>query len=273
MRSSAFAVTALFASLSTACLSTVTVTPDDEGCPGSLPSYGADCGEVGLACSYGAAGECGDGSSTATCTEQGWQTAAPRCSEPPPFECPIAVPERGSSCDEIGQRCEYEEVYGSCGEEWQVAECTGEGWQVSYESTWCSIGCPEELPIDGSDCTDWGEVQGCFYSETWACGDVQLTAACTEGQWKVEAPAACGSCDALGNAASCSANPACQWLVPGCGEEPLAMAGCFPIAACSNETCPEDTSCQLVTVDPCWDSFCNACGMEVEVCQPDMGGA
>lgn len=201
------------------------------------------------------------------CVDGEWIDLGGACPEP---TCPSDQPTYGSSCEVLGQLCEYYSDddcgYGS------TAECTEEGWIV-YELL-CSPPpeCPEEAPIAGTSCAGWDYAYDCYYTTVSDCGDVTLWAYCDfEQGWSVVPDSFCEPCG-YHDASGCEADPACRWAVPGCGDLPLPEAGCFPEAGCTETGCPLDESCTTVTIDPCWASECDACGAPFDVCLPSMDG-
>ncbi len=190
--------------------------------------------------------------------------------------CPNARPADGDSCTWEGQICSYlETTYGNCYEDeyYEVnLICTTAGWTTT--TTYCSpIECPDSLPVQGADCSDWYDAYACSYAYEDECGPADAHASCdySTSTWIVEATSACTVCDQHASADTCAANPACRWLVPGCGEPALPVEGCFPADDCAADGCDEGETCTTSWHDPCWNASCDACGAEVQVCLPDAG--
>ena len=56
-------------------------------------------------------------------------------------------------------------------------------------------------------------------------------------------------------------------FVKGCGDGPLFATACY--AQCKDGACADpDTTCTKVTIDPCHNSMCDACGRPDELCLP-----
>jgi hypothetical protein len=76
-------------------------------------------------------------------------------------------------------------------------------------------------------------------------------------------------CSALGDLGACEADAGCDWLAPACAEDSIPVAGCHDALPCIDDTaCPEGTTCQSVSVDPCIDQPCNACAAPRNACLP-----
>lgn len=133
-----------------------------------------------------------------------------------------------------------------------------------------SVACPELLPTDGDPC-DPG-VGGCVYPDE--CGN-NIEAICDgDSTWTVTYPGTCNPpapCSAYTTGEICAQDPACVWLVPGCGDPSsipaLPEAGCFDAAPCVDDTSCITGACQQVMVTPsCAAMGCDACGEAVAVC-------
>jgi hypothetical protein len=202
-----------------------------------------------------------------SCIDGTWVDTAGACPDP----CPASQPSEGDPCDALGHTCTYEESWFECDEEELFTvkiTCTSQGWTTMANHCSPRPDCPDELPIHGGDCTGWYEAYDCSYPVETQCGAKNAYVFCNGSSWDVSLDASCPSCTELDSAAACSADPACRWLVPGCGEPPLAIEGCYPAEACT-DTCPDEgDECTTVLHDPCWLSPCDACGAETNVCQP-----
>jgi hypothetical protein len=88
------------------------------------------------------------------------------------------------------------------------------------------------------------------------------------------------NCAALADSMSCSANPQCTWLQPGCGEPALAAAGCYARASLgcgSDADCGLGHQCLKRVINPCGLAAgsaptpglvaCTACGFVQMICQ------
>lgn len=187
--------------------------------------------------------------------------------------CPEAKPAEGSNCAEDGQTCSYPGEVFDCGpsEPGEVElRCVGGAWTTMAKRCQPPLECPDELPVAGTDCSGWDMAYHCAYSAESGCGPTHAVAACDGSVWSVEATQSCEDCSDLGDPASCSASPACRWLVPGCGEAPLGEAGCYPKEDCTETSCGEGEACSKVTHDPCWNSSCEACGADAMICEPAL---
>lgn len=233
-----------------ACNATVTVDPEEEECGPRPPSGGGWCPPAW------------------SCIDGEWMDTAGACPEP---ACPTSEPGTGDACDHIGQSCSYTVEY-ECGPiTEQVYECTASGWQTIYPACQPEPTCPLEMPVEGSDCSGWDHPYFCQYNH--ACIDVltTVTMSCdytTEPpSWQIDGePPLCAACESLGDAASCSATSGCQWLVPGCGENPVAE-GCYPAGDCQVDGCSSpDQSCVVFDANPCWNELCDACNAPVGLC-------
>lgn len=232
-----------------ACTTTVTVDPDEEEC-GPKPGGGGWCPP---------AWQCVDGE---------WVDTAGMCPEP---ACPASVPANGDSCPIVGQDCSYT-VEEMCGPVSTVsAVCTATGWKLAYSACQPEPTCPLQMPVVGSDCSGWDYPYFCQYNH--ACIDVITTVAMScdytvdPPSWQLDSePPLCAACESMGDAASCSATSGCQWLVPGCGENPIAE-GCYPAGDCQVDGCdiPEQ-SCVVFDKNPCWNELCDACNAPIGVC-------
>jgi hypothetical protein len=65
----------------------------------------------------------------------------------------------------------------------------------------------------------------------------------------------------------------CTWLVPGCGDPPLAAQGCYARAdvGCQSDSgCTNGRVCQKRVVNPCLPGpgggACAACGLTTTIC-------
>lgn len=67
----------------------------------------------------------------------------------------------------------------------------------------------------------------------------------------------------------CDQTPGCRWLAANaCGEPALPESGCYPSDDClSTGVCSDGLKCTVWWVNPCWNEPCDACGMEVGICQ------
>jgi hypothetical protein len=72
--------------------------------------------------------------------------------------------------------------------------------------------------------------------------------------------------------AGCAATSACVLLHPGCTRRAptFTTAACFPARSrCgSDDDCPAGRRCQQVSIDPCFERSCEACGQATALCLP-----
>lgn len=193
--------------------------------------------------------------------------------------CPNDRPVDGAACPSPGLRCDYEEYY-DCGEggETVTTQCTEDGWVTFWPRCSPAPECPESPPEAGTDCSDWPDAWYCDYATN--CGpDSYLSMHCELGvtppTWVVDGAPNCGGCESVGDADSCAVTSGCQWLEPGCAEDPaqLITAGCYPIDDCLvTDDCGEDETCAPLIYNPCFDSKCGACGAEYNTCVPATPG-
>lgn len=61
--------------------------------------------------------------------------------------------------------------------------------------------------------------------------------------------------------------PACEDFSPGCGDDPLAAAGCY-VRCPTDSDCGAGFTCRVVSINPCANSLCDACGQQVALCLP-----
>lgn len=240
----------LLVGLLPACTSTVTVDRDDEE---------EECGPK-----PGSSGWCPP---AWVCIDGQWQDTAGACPEP---TCPTTAPGSGDACELVGQQCSYTVEYGCDTTGEQVFECTSSGWETAYTACQPEPTCPLEMPVIGSDCSGWDYPYFCQYQV--ACFDDVTTVAMscdyqtTPPAWQLDSPPqACGDCTTMGDAASCVATSGCQWLEPGCGENPVPQ-GCYPEGDCLVQGCAPDQVCVGFDQNPCWNSLCDACNAPIGLC-------
>lgn len=241
-----------------ACGSTVSGSDDGDDGPG-------DCGE---APPLGMIKDCPQ---TWVCIDGEWMDTAGACPDP----CPPSQPADGETCPYPGTSCDYDDEFDCGGGGTVTSTCTEEGWVSMTLFCQPEPECPDELPLNGAGCDGWDFAYYCAYDVETSCGIVQASASCDFVEagptWSVQLLDGCPSCDAHFTAETCDANPACQWLEPGCGDPALAIAGCFPAEPCTADSCDEGETCIGVVIDPCWKTLCNACGEERDVCEPVEG--
>ncbi len=205
------------------------------------------------------------------------------CEDGCPEQCPEAELADGRPCDQVGMKCTYFDK--GCLEEYD-AECTADGWFADYPQ--ClpeGLDCPESEPAAGTPCelplsTLPGEL--CEYRTDTPCGeqhtgyDCRLSELSQQYEWTPVSVPTCevgaDECQTYASSAQCEADTACAWRVPGCGDgqgAPEIEMGCYASSDCTVSGCGDWGTCTLVTVDPCWNSLCNACGAEENVCIPN----
>lgn len=61
-----------------------------------------------------------------------------------------------------------------------------------------------------------------------------------------------------------------EYFVPGCGDTstPSFAAGCYETCTSEGSTCATGGTCTAVTIDPCYNSLCQACGAPALICLP-----
>jgi hypothetical protein len=257
-----FVVTVGLAVAASACNVTV-VEPDD--CPSARPTAGDSC-EGDLTCDYSDA--C---SVEMVCGEDGvWVDNSPPCNPPPP-EVPCA--ERLDQPCVGAETCEGEDF--GCGPE--PYECVDGAWTNQGLSCNPPPPCPVEAPAEGTPCeVGFGPPVGCVYAMDTACGPAMVAAECVQASpeeplvWEWIVPTCTPTepaCASYANSTLCQADATCRWLTPGCGDTPSDFpAGCYAADDCDPASCTAGTSCTTVIYDPCFDSNCNACAADAQVC-------
>jgi hypothetical protein len=193
----------------------------------------------------------------------------PPIENPPPVEtpaCPDVKPSTNTPCTEP-LTCEYNE---GCVE---VYWCEEGQWHMTSGCNPPPVEppCPSEAPASGTPCS---EVASCDYTVDHGCGPQTDTATCDGAVWTVQwggpscNPPPPDYCVSYKTEAECGADAACRWLVPGCGMPALPEAGCFSVTDCAGDfDCPiSGGTCQEVSINPCHNQPCDACGMTVSVC-------
>jgi hypothetical protein len=247
--------TALF---TLACGSTIIDGDDDDG------SGGSGAGDCGAPPPPGAGGYCPP---SYECIDGQWQDTAGACPEP---LCPASEPYDDVACVMEGQDCQYPYEFGCDTEPSEITyRCMNGFW--SAITPYCSKEpvCPSALPIDGSDCSGWETAWDCYYDVTVECSqdqDVAYAYCNADWVWEVDMPASCEGCN-YADPATCEADAACRWLVPGCGENPLLGEGCHPVADCAPDSCGDGGTCSSYDANPCWNQPCDACSAPVSICE------
>jgi len=231
----------------------VTVNDGDDDCSLAMP-VGDECGRDFV---------CVDGSWV---LEEGQSFCTP---------CPEYQPSDGEACSAIGQTCQYEEEFG-CDTEisFVTSRCTEDGWFTAYPNCQPEPVCPDDMPIAGSDCSDWDFAYWCDYPTN--CGDGSSVSMHCEitveaSTWVIDSEPSCQlACADASGTAECAAIAGCQWLEPGCAEPPQTAisAGCYPIDDCTVNACTPDEVCSPYVYNPCFDQPCDACGGEYSLCTP-----
>lgn len=137
--------------------------------------------------------------------------------------------------------------------------------------------CPDLAPAQGEPCEEAGQV--CEYPDE--CSGT-YTATCIAGPsgaaWATSVngppcnPPPPEFCLNYTTSDQCEADSFCRWMVPGCGDAPLAAPGCYPAMGCDVDTdCLNGGTCQKVSVVPeCAQANCNpccdSCGETVGIC-------
>lgn len=234
------------------CKTTVSVDDPDTECQGERPDIPNDswCPP---------AYECIDGE---------WVDTAGACPEP---ACPATKPADGESCQLAGQVCSYEEEV-PCGPVEQVdSHCIDGGWVTVYNYCQPEPECPDDLPVAGTDCSGWDYAYSCQYFLQTSCGEEVVFLSCAAGEagmvWNLDSGSTCAVCNDHATEAECGATSECQWLTPGCGDQPTQM-GCYPKVGCDLAGCDDDSACVETTYDPCYGQACDACGASYFACLP-----
>lgn len=202
---------------------------------------------------------------------------APGCigatiTNPPPSDtpCPSSMPAAGDACP-APQECDY--GLDDCGIP-VTASCVNNVWQTSGPVA-CNPPppdpeCPVDLPALGGPCNwNWQSGFGCSYMVDIGCGPQIVSTMCNGTTTTVEyTTPTCGQCSTLTTESTCATDAACRWLTPGCGMPALSMAGCFPVADCTDDTncTTAGQTCQEISYNPCYNKACDACGAQAKVC-------
>lgn len=186
--------------------------------------------------------------------------------------CPKDPPTLDAQCPRTGLSCDYE-TDTSCPDNFT---CKGSQWVSNTPP--CNPPpppdeCPDSPPKPGSACVSGsGKNLECGYPISFTCTE---SFACAADTWQrtsttCDLPAK-PACDVAIDQTSCTKDPGCRWLVPGCASPPqvaLAKAGCFASTECASDAeCVAGRTCKSVVTDPCAGSSCDACGQEMKVCQ------
>lgn len=232
--------------------STSTKNPDE--CPPAAPAPAAPCSD-GLTCTYGTP-QC---EQTFLCNKGKWTALAIECAG----SCPPNAPVSGTPCTG-NQQCDYPDP--SCSAAGTEATCSGGAWIVSSFGPACAPSCPFSPPSDGQACDSCCNGP-CTYPLEPGCS---VSAECLGNKWVTTVPPCVppAPCFTYTDPMSCQGDFQCRWLVPSCGG-PLSLpeAGCYSKVQCEkNIDCEPDEVCSQVSVDPCWNSPCNACSGTTTIC-------
>lgn len=124
--------------------------------------------------------------------------------------------------------------------------------------------------LEGQQCTHCCDDWICdWYDEasgTSGCqGNAETTTfTCVDGQFQAPPPGP-PRCHQHIDASTCSSDPSCHWLVPGCSAPLSFYEGCFPQADCAVDGCDEASICRVVTL-ACADGSCDCVETETNVC-------
>jgi hypothetical protein len=208
--------------------------------------------------------------STVAFTDDSCDFGDPGCTE----ACPSAKPSHGSACTQNGQSCAD---YGRCGD--GFVTCSAGAWKQEPHRGDCPLPppdpCPTALPTHGTPCQyDYLRPYTCDGYRDELC-DLPVTALCAlDGIWQTDQidcnPPPPVLCNDIVDSDSCELS-GCRWLVPGCGEPTTGFAACFASEECTDSSCDVGWACSTVVLDPCWNSTCDACYMETNVCLPKTG--
>ncbi len=136
--------------------------------------------------------------------------------------------------------------------------------------------CPADKPLDQSPCAGFEDGRTCEYVSDPPCPEFAVGAVCDGELWNISEPE-CNppppllGCEMHGDPNLCDDDPSCRWIVPGCGDNALDQARCFPAVGCDQDplSCTDAEICAEVSHHPCWGSTCQACHMSVFLCLGD----
>ena len=263
----AAAVLAMAGTISVGCKGSVEVNSQDPNCPAAMPKIGDTCAQAATGCTY----EDGPCSLIFRCegAAQAWQAQDASCT-PEAVDCWVA--QEGDTCAFPGDGCGEDSgfcggsFFHECGEDhrWHSFSSGGGGGCCPMVGP-----CPLAVPKNGDSCDPCFGPAWCTYEN--ACGGAYATCG-AEGSWQVAIddcpPPPSDSCAIHGAEADCKSDPACRWLVPGCGDPKLPQAGCFPSLDCAPDGCAAGLSCQKAVIDPCYGKACNTCSADALLCLP-----
>jgi hypothetical protein len=144
--------------------------------------------------------------------------------------------------------------------------CTDSGWSIPVYKCSEPPPCPGQLPVAGTDCSEWYDSWGCTFTVETECGPAFASASCDGELWQVTVQSECESCATLSSAAACEGVEGCRWLAPGCGESAPVLEGCYPELPCTPDSCDEGETCSTVSYNPCLFEPCDACAADTDVC-------
>jgi len=258
------AVVAVVGTIAVGCSGSVDVV-QDPSCPAKLPTGGDACAAPATTCAY----QDGPCSLTFRCAaaDQPWQVEDTACM-PAAVDCWQAS--EGDICAVPGDGCGEGEPCGGgffnqCGDDhrWHTNSTGGDGCCPTDA-------CPVSLPKEGDPCDACFGPPSCSYPDM--CGGSASATCDPSGTWHLSIsdcpPPPADGCAIHGTEAECGTDPACRWLVPGCGDPALPQAGCFASTDCTADSCGPGLTCQKVVFDPCYMKGCNACSADAAVCLP-----
>ena len=159
-------------------------TSPPSGCPSSIPSDGAPCVPLGLACGYGddPRPRCRP---TSTCKTTGWSTPIGACPPPPTETCPPTEDKaKGQTCTTVGAFCSYGDSRCGCSNCF-AGPCGGTPkWACSDPPS--DPSCPRAMPNLGVACAKAG--LSCVYG---SCASGDVAGRKCEGAVWIDVPQAC----------------------------------------------------------------------------------
>jgi hypothetical protein len=177
--------------------------------------------------------------------------------------CPNTPPEVSEPCDAVAV-CGYGDA--PCGSSFA---CVDGVWESAGGCTQPPAECPAKLPTMGAPCKVAG--QACTFTFPGSCSGVFVATCDPDAQWAITdetppcmPPTPCGYADTV----TCQADAACRWIVPGCGSPgAIFSAGCFVKACTADADCGAGQLCEMIDINPCFDSNCQACSASSTLCQ------